>query len=147
MPGENVWWVTSPELAAQVVQAGERPEVAQLVRVDDGANRLYPPVGDVQHEHVDQAAGRVKEHRPGLPVDLGRPDHDADLADLVDQATQEPAHVVAPGDRARPGRPGAAAVPVHHGVFGEQADQAVDFAAADGGKEPGSQFLAPDPGG
>jgi hypothetical protein len=55
--------------------------------------------------------------------------------------------VVAPGDRARPGRPPPAAVPVHHGVGGEQADQAVDVAPADGSKEPGGQFLALDPGG
>jgi hypothetical protein len=78
--------ITGMQLAAQVAGAGERPEVAQLVRVDDGPDRMDLPVGDVQHEHVDQAAGRVNEPRSGLAVDLGRPDHNADLAHLLDQA-------------------------------------------------------------
>src|SRR6266851_3250203 len=133
--------VRRAQLTAEALHVGERPEVEQLLWVDDRADGLHLPVGDVEHEDVDQAAVRVEEHGPGLPVEFGLADGDPELADLAAQAEHQAADAVAAGDRARPRWAHAAAVTADNDVRGEHRDQPVHVPVADGAEEPAGQFL------
>ena len=49
-----------PALVAELIQVGQRAEVAQLARADHRADGLDLAVRDVQHEHVgDTAPGQT----------------------------------------------------------------------------------------
>src|ERR1035438_1875661 len=129
------------ELTAEARHIGQWLKVAQLLWVDDRTDGLHLPVGDVEHEDVDQMAARVEEPGSGLPVDLGWADRDPELAYLTCEAEQEAAGPVASGDRAWPCRAPPAAVAVDDDVRGEHRDQAVHVPVADGTEEPAGEFL------
>src|SRR5918999_6413980 len=57
-------------LAQQRAQVGQRPQVPQLVRVDDRAHGLDLALRDVEGHHGDQPALAVEEERTRLPVYL-----------------------------------------------------------------------------
>src|ERR687891_1024887 len=59
-----------PPLAQQRVQVGERPQVPQLVRVDDRVHALDLALRDVEGHHADQPALAVEEQRTWLSVYL-----------------------------------------------------------------------------
>ncbi len=59
-------------LAHQRADVGERPEVLQLVGIDDRSDHLHYAVGDVHAEDVDQPPVRVEDQGAGLTVDLRR---------------------------------------------------------------------------
>src|SRR6266542_2958320 len=99
-------------LAEERADVGERAEVAQLVGVNDGADRLHDAVGDVEREDVDDPLLGVEQDRAGLAVHLVQLDADAQAGELASPAGEEAADTVAADDRARPGRRLAAAVAV-----------------------------------
>src|ERR1039457_6944242 len=92
------------ELTAAARHGGQWLKVAQLLWVDDRTDGLHLPVGDVEHEDVDQMAARVEEPGSGLPVDLVWADRDPELAYLTCEAEQEAARPARAGGRAAPGR-------------------------------------------
>src|SRR5271169_6635317 len=86
---------------------GDRAQVAQLVGVDHGSDRLHLAVGDVESEDVDDAPRGVVGDRPGLAVDPGQLDAGAHLRPPASQPEHEPGHLLRPVER--PGRrPGLA---------------------------------------
>ncbi len=122
-------------LAEERADVGERAEVAQLVGVNDGADRLHDAVGDVEREDVDDPLLGVEQDRAGLAVHLVQLDADAQAGELASPAGEEAADTVAADDRARPGRRLAAAVAVDDDIRGEHVDQRLDVAVLDGGEE------------
>jgi hypothetical protein len=85
--------------------------MAQLVRVDDLADRLHDAVSDVEREHVGQAAVGVEADRTGLPVDLRAANVDAELLHLLAEPAEQLGDALAAVDRARPRRRLAAPSP------------------------------------
>ena len=116
--------------------------MAQLVGVDDGPDRLYPAIGDVQHEHVDHATVAVVGNPARLAVDPGWLDVNAHLRRPSLQAKQEFRHPFGP--RYRLGQcPGLAAAVAHHDhVRREQFQQGRYIAAFGGGEEPAGHLVA-----
>ncbi len=121
---------------------GYRAQVAELVRVDHGADRLDLPVGDVEGEHVDHPSLGVVGDRAGLAVDPGRPLRRTEQAAPAEQAAEQPQHRLPPDEWLTERLRLAAAVAVEDHVRGEQAEQRVQVAAFSGGEEPAGEFLA-----
>src|SRR4051794_3638695 len=88
------------ERPQQLAGVGNRPEVAQLVRVHDGADLLDPPALDVERHHADDASLGGPEHRPWLPVDGCRLDLGADPDALLAEVGPEAAHAIDAPERA-----------------------------------------------
>src|SRR5690606_25675644 len=69
-------WLTVRRLPGSAAGAYQGDEVTdpvdvpQLVRVDDGVDRLDLILGDIQAQHGDQVVVRIEGDRPGLTVDL-----------------------------------------------------------------------------
>jgi hypothetical protein len=107
----------------------------QLVGVDDGADGLDHPVGDVEREHVDDPVLGVVGDGAGLAVDPGRLHPDAHPGCLPGQAGHEPGHPEPAGER--PGRgPGLAAAVAHDDHVGRKhLEQRIHVATLGGGEE------------
>src|SRR5690606_40790670 len=60
--------------------------------IDDGVDRLDLAIGDVQAEDRDQSVLRVERHGPGLAVDHGEPDADAEPLQRGHPHQQGPCH-------------------------------------------------------
>jgi hypothetical protein len=117
-------------------------EMAELLGIDDRADGLDEAIGDLDRNDIDQAAVRVEEHRARLAVYLGSPHAQAELPRLPADAGQELRDAVAAEDRARPRRGLAAAVAVDGCIGGDELDQALEVALADGRKEAVGERLA-----
>src|SRR3954471_11952089 len=81
---------------------GDRPEVPELVRVDDRADRAHRAVGDVECEDVDDVAVRVAHDRARLAVDLPQLDGDRAGREAPAEIREQPRHAVGAGDRTAP---------------------------------------------
>src|SRR4029450_11916928 len=131
----------------RAVVTRSRRQVAQLLRVADGPDRLDLIVHDVERNHRQRPPVGVDEDRPGLPVDLevSGPDH-APLQSLLRGPEQQTGDVVAAVHGLREGGCLAAAVPVRDDVGGEQREEAVGIALGDRREEPARELLASLPG-
>src|SRR5271166_973773 len=120
----------------------DRAQVAQLVGVDHGSDRLYLAVGDVEGEDVDDAPFGVVGDRPRLAVDPGQLDAGAHLRAPAGQPEHEPGDPKRSVER--PGRrQGLAASVAHHDhVRREQFEQGGQVAAARRLEEPAGYLLA-----
>jgi hypothetical protein len=93
--------------------------VLELVRVDHGADRLHPAVGDVDREDAGHPAFRVVGHRAGLAVDQGRHGVATHLLRPAEQPEHEPGDLYRPVGRMAHGLALAATVADHDDVGGE----------------------------
>ena len=66
-----------PLRSSSCPQFRHRPDVPELVRVDDRAHALDPAVGDVERHHADHALLAVQQERARLAVDLDPADRGA----------------------------------------------------------------------
>jgi hypothetical protein len=129
-------------LAQERAQVGHRPQVLQLVRVDDRAHALDLAVGDVEDHHAGQSALAVEEQRTRLPVDLLAAQGEAAEAGAGAQTRpQRASHPDAAVDRTGDGGRLAAAVAVEHHVVGQQLLQPLEIAVLDGREEAGREPL------
>ena len=114
----------------------------ELVRVDHGADRLHPAVGDVDREDAGHPALWVVGHRAGLAVDQGRHGVAAHLLRPAEQPEQEPGDPFRPVERLAQGLALAATVADHDDVGGEEFEQAVEVTAARGVEEAAGHLVA-----
>jgi hypothetical protein len=121
--------------------------VLELVRVEDGLDRLDQAVGDIEGEDVDDPVLSVVGDRAGLAVDPARLDPGAHLRTAAGQPEHEPGYLLPPVER--PGRgPRLAAAIAHHGhVRCEHLEQGVHVTALGGSEESPGHLFALGPGG
>ena len=130
----------SPEQRAEV---GDRPQVAQLVGVDDRAHGLDLALRDVEDHDADQPALEVVDQRPRLPVDLrAAQDEAAQAGARAQPRRQRTRHTGAAVDRAGEGGRLAAAVAAEHDVVGQQLLERFEIALLGGREEAARQRLA-----
>jgi hypothetical protein len=72
----------------QCARVGEWAGVAQLVGVDDGANRVNDTVDDVEREDVGEVPATAEEEGAGLAVELDWLNGEPELADLLAEPYQ-----------------------------------------------------------
>src|SRR5262245_64030175 len=122
---------------------GDRPEVSQLVGVDDPADAPDLTTGDVERTHADQPLLGVEKERSGIAVDLDGTQRDTgyehDPADPVDDGASDPGAAAQ-----RAGERGSLSAPVagELDVVGEQSLEPGQIALLGGGEEPARQFIA-----
>src|ERR1700683_1628781 len=105
---------------AQVPGAGDRADVAQLLRVGHRPDGLDLAVEHVQHDDGDQAAVGVPGQDARLPVDPGPVQRRAQLDGPVDLGADQPGHLVTAAHRRDKRRLAqAAAVAVEQHVRGQ----------------------------
>src|SRR5215207_8989507 len=129
-------------LAHQRAQVGQRPQVPQLVRVDDRAHALDLPLSDVEGHHTDQPALAVEEQRTWLPVYLLAARGDAEAGEGAQPRDQRARRLGAAVDRTCEGGSLAAAVGAEHHVVGQQLLQPLEVAFL-GGREEAARKLLP----
>lgn len=97
-------------LAQNLGDIGQRADVAELVGVDDRADRPDLAAGDLEGHDAEEVAVGPAEDRTGLPVDLGLGDRHPQPARLAYPGRQRAGDATAALDRAGERRDLAAAV-------------------------------------
>src|SRR5918999_4661273 len=98
--------VSSPNPSSRRPQqrsdVGDRPEVRQLVGVDDPADARDPTAGDVERQHADQSLLSVEKERSRAAVDLdGARQHARKSRYLAEKVDERARDAVAPAQRPR----------------------------------------------
>src|SRR5689334_14437097 len=84
------------------VRVSHRAEVAQLVRVDDGADRRDRAIPDLDDPHDDHRTVSIAHERARLAIDLLRIEPDAEGAHALTERGEQSRHALGALDRARP---------------------------------------------
>src|SRR5881398_368293 len=78
-----------------------RPDVTELLGIDDRTDTRYLSAGDLERHHADYATLAVQGDRSRLPVDLELPQHDAgNPGSLPRPVPQRASHAAATVQRA-----------------------------------------------
>jgi hypothetical protein len=129
-------------LATQRAQVAHRPQVPQLVRVDDRAHALDLALRDVEARHADQPALAVEEQRTRLAVHLLTADGEAaEAGEGAHPSDQQARDAGAAVDRSCGGGRLAAAVATENDVVGQQLLQPFEIALLGGREEAGRELL------
>src|SRR5918995_1246830 len=131
----------SAPLAQQRAQVGQRPQVPQLVRVDDRVHALDLALRDVEGDHGDQPALAVEEQRTRLPVYFLAARGDAEAGEGAQPGGQRARRPGAAVDRSCEGGCLAAAVGAEDHVVGQQLLQPLEIALLGGREEAGRELL------
>src|SRR5262249_42822481 len=134
---------SSPRCLQYRCEVADRPEVRQLVRVDDRADARDLTARDLERTHGEQPLLRVDKERSRAAVDLDGAQRDAGNsraeAEPVEQRARDTA---AAAQRARQGGRLAAAVAGPLPVVGEKRLKTWEVALLGGCEEPSCQLVA-----
>src|SRR5690606_21745821 len=112
-----------PPLRGERTGIRDAADVAELVRVDDAADRPHAPAGDVQREDADDPVFGVAHHGARQAVHLPALEAQAELPHLLAEAREEARDAVRANDRRLPLRRLPAAIAVDGDVLGEDLDR------------------------
>src|SRR6266487_2123518 len=128
-------------LAQQRAQVAHRPQVPQLVRVDDRAHALDLALRDVEDRHAVQPALAVEEQRTRVPVHLLAARGEAEAGEGAQPRDQQARDPGAGVERTCGGGRLAAAVAAEDDVVGQQLLQPLEIALLGGREEAGRELL------
>ena len=117
-------------------------DTAELVGINDGADRLDEAVGDVEFDHADYAPLGIVDNRAGLAVDPGRPNGGLAESRPAEQAGDQRNDALPPDHRFPDRLRLAAAVPVDDHVRRQHAEQRIHVAARRRLEESAGEFCA-----
>jgi hypothetical protein len=122
-----------------------RPQVPELVGVDQRPDGLDLPVKDVERQHEEHPATRVTDDRARLTIDLLRLDDEPDLVELRCDRDQEPGNVLGPDHAASKRRRLAPTIADERHVSREQLEQPVHIPRRESLEERGGELLTDAP--